>query len=135
MVEIKWLAVVVSSRATPGEVLSMLSHHSLMLQNIGPLVAEAFRSDPDVDQLLEPAVFVGVAEGGCAAAVVERIQLTGAMSGVDVHEEPPVEEPPPGGVQIEVLVMDEQSATVYHVADPRTEPQLWPWSGGEGEEG
>jgi hypothetical protein len=112
----------------------MLSHHSLMLQNIGPLVAETIRSDPDVDELLEPAVFVGVAEGGCAAAVVERIQLTGAMSGVNVREEPPLGDPPPGRTQIEVLVMDEQSATVYHVADPRTEPQLWPWSGGDGKQ-
>lgn len=111
----------------------MLSHHSLMLQNIGPFVAETFRRDPDVEELLEPAVFVGVAEDGCAAAVVERIQLTEAMSGVNVREESPLGDPPSRGAPIEVLVMDEESATVYHVADPRQNPQLWPWSGGDEE--
>ena len=108
--------------------------HSIMLLNIAPLVAETFRTDPDVDELLEPAVFVGVAEDACAAAVVERIQLTEAMCGVKCTEAPPVGGQSASGAPIAVLVMDEQSATVYHVADPRVDPKLWPWTGPEGDD-
>jgi hypothetical protein len=103
--------------------------HALMLLDIAPRVAETFRNDPDVGELLEPAVFIGVAEDECAAAVVERIQLTEAMSGLEFLETIPLGDRSPESVPIAVLVMDESSATIYHVADPRTDPELWPWTG------
>jgi hypothetical protein len=108
--------------------------HSIMLLNIAPLVAETFRTDPDIDELLEPAVFVGVDEDACAAAVVERIQLTEAMCGLKCTEAPSPGEQSGSGAPIAVLVMDEQSATVYHVSDPRVDPELWPWTGPESDD-
>jgi hypothetical protein len=107
----------------------MASPHSLMLLDIAPQVAETFRTDPDVAKLLDPAVFVGVDEDECAAAVVERIQLTAVMSGVDLIEANPIGDKAPERLPIAVLVMDKTRATMYRVADPRTDPELWPWKG------
>jgi hypothetical protein len=107
----------------------MASPHSLMLLDIAPQIAETFRTDPDVAKLLDPAVFVGVDEDACAAAVVERLQLMEVMSGVDLIERIPMGNNRPEKVPIAVLVMDKTHATMYRVADPRTNPELWPWMG------
>ena len=76
-----------------------------------PLVAEAFRTDPEVAELLDPAVFVGADEEDCAAAVVERIQLAEVMSGVQITEEESAQEDSLEGAPIAVLVMDRTSTT------------------------
>jgi hypothetical protein len=107
----------------------MARSHSHALLDIAPQVAETFRIDPDVAELIEPAVFIGVAEDDCAAAVVERIQLSDVLSGVEALETIPTGDRSPESVPITILVMDATSATMYHVADPRTDPGLWPWKG------
>ena len=61
-------------------------------------VAETFRTDPDVGELLDPAVFIGVAADECAAAVVERIQLSEVLSGVELLETIPIGDQSPGSV-------------------------------------
>ncbi len=119
----------VSVRRNAFESYPMQRAHSLVLLDIAPRVAETFRTDPEVADLLEPAVFVGVAEDECAAAVVERIQLTEVMSGVEFLETIPLGDRSSESVPIAILVMDKKSATFYHVADPRTDPALWPWLG------
>ncbi len=101
--------------------------HATVLQEIAPLVAEAFRTDPEVDDLLDPALLIRADEEACAAAVVERIQLVEVMSRVEVTEEKSAQEDAAEGAAIAVLVMDNTSATFYRVPDPRTDPRCWPW--------
>jgi hypothetical protein len=43
---------------------------------------------PDVNELLDPAVFMGVAEDGLAAAVVGRLQFTPAKRGANFSVRP-----------------------------------------------
>jgi hypothetical protein len=103
--------------------------HFTVLMDIAPQIAEAFRSDPEVDELFDPAVFIGADNDDCAAAVVERLQLAEVMSGVDIIHGNEAIEPTLDGRSIAVLVMDKISATFYSVPDPRTNPELWPWAG------
>ncbi len=116
-----------AGRKCIGKLIRMPRLHAIVLRDIAPLVAEAFRTDPEVAELLDPAVFVGADEEDCAAAVVERIQLAEVMSGVEIIEEKSAGEDSLERGPIAVLVMDKTSATFYRVPDPRTDPELWPW--------
>src|SRR5438045_3547218 len=103
--------------------------HAIMLLDVAPKVAEMFRTDPRVADLLDPAVLVDANEEGCVATVVERLQLTELMSGAELASGRPMQDPSPDNAPIAVLVMDENGATAYRVPDPRTHPNHWPWIG------
>jgi hypothetical protein len=102
--------------------------HSTVLLDIALEVAEAFRTDPAVAELLDPAVFIGADEDDCAAAVVERLQLAEVMSGMEITQGSGMRDQTSNRAPIAVLVMDQTSATIYSVPDPRTDPELWPWT-------
>ena len=112
----------------------MIGAHAIMLLSVAPDVAEMFRSDPKVADLLDPAVYISADEDGVLASVVERLQLTELISGLNQAELNPIWDEAPEGTAIAVLVTDENGATVYRVPDPRTDPNLWPWIGLEDEE-
>ncbi len=110
-----------------GKRIRMARLHATVLREIAPQLAEAFRTDPEVAALFDPAVFIGSDEDDCAAAVVERLQLAEVMSGVKTIEGHPIKGAASEDTPIAVLVMDKTSATFYQVSDPRTAPETWPW--------
>ena len=112
----------------------MIDARAIMLFSVAPDVADMFRSDPKVADLLDPAVYISADEEGVLASVVERLQLTELISGQNQAGPNPIWDEAPEGAPIAVLVKDENGATVYSVPDPRTAPDLWPWMGIEDEE-
>jgi UDP-N-acetyl-D-mannosaminuronic acid transferase (WecB/TagA/CpsF family) len=109
--------------------------HAIMLLCAAPKVAEMFRSDPKVADLLDPAVYIAADGEGVIASVVERLQLAKLISGLDSADWMPTSRESAEAAPIAVLVRDESSVTVYRVPDPRNDPSRWPWMGLEPDEG
>jgi hypothetical protein len=103
--------------------------HAIMLVDMAPKIAELFRNDSRVAELLDPAVILDAYEQECEARLQERLQLTELMSGARLLHGVPVNAAPPEHAPILVLVIDKTGASTYHVPDPRTHPEEWPWMG------
>jgi hypothetical protein len=107
----------------------MLGVHAIMLLTVAPSVAEMFRTDPKIADLLDPAVYIAADGGGVIASVVERLELTNLISSLQPKNGMPIWDKFPVDAPIAVLVIDRSSAAVYSVPDPRSDPALWPWTG------
>ena len=105
-----------------------------MLLLAAPKVAEMFRTDPKVAELLDPAVYIGADEEGVIASIVERLKLMEPTLGMESTVRKAILENSPKGALIAVLVIDESGASAFHVPDPRSEPEQWPWMGLEDDE-
>ena len=106
----------------------MSTDRTTVLVDLATRVAARLRNDPMVSELLDPAVFIAADDDGCDATLVERLELIGLMSELELVASEPSEEVPDDSA-IAVLVADRSGATVYLVPDPRTHPCLWPWTG------
>jgi hypothetical protein len=100
-----------------------------MILAVAPKVAEMFRSDPKIADLLDPAVYIAADDDGVIASVVERLELMQIVSRLRSNDLKPIWEKSPVGAPIAILVTDDCDAAVYRVADPRTCPDQWPWMG------
>jgi hypothetical protein len=109
--------------------------HAIMLLSVAPRVAETFRTDPKVAAFLAPAVYIAADEDGVIASVIERLQLTELISGLDSTDWTPTLREAPEDAPIVVLVSDESGMAVYRVPDPRNDLERWPWMGLEVDEG
>jgi hypothetical protein len=107
----------------------MPDRHAMMLRDMAPKIAELFRNDPRVAELLDPAVILDAYEQECEARLQERLQLTVLMSGEQLLRGDPINTEPSPHAPITVLVIDKSGASAYRVPDPRTHPEGWPWMG------
>jgi hypothetical protein len=103
-----------------------------MLRSVASKVAEQFRTDPKVAEMIQPAVWIDADEEGCVAAILERLEAIEALSPFQpVGGQPlaiPKEEAP-----ITIVVVDHrrdrEGARTFNVPDPRQHPDHWPWTG------
>jgi hypothetical protein len=103
--------------------------HAIMILAVAPKVAEMFRSDPKIANLLDPAIYIAADDDGVIASVVERLELLEVVSRLRSNDLKPIWEKSPEEAPIAILVTDECDVAVYRVADPRTCPDQWPWMG------
>jgi hypothetical protein len=100
-----------------------------MLLAVAPKVAEMFRSDPKIADLLDPAVYIAADGDGVIASFVERLELVELVPGPRSSDRKPIWAKSPEEAPIAILVKDKCDVAVYRVADPRTCPDQWPWMG------
>jgi hypothetical protein len=109
--------------------------HAILLLTAARDVAEMFHNDPKVADLLDPAVYIAADGDGVIASIVERLQLTELVAGLEPTARKPIWDESPPGASIAVLVKDDGGSEIYRVPDPRTNPDAWPWMGIEGDKG
>ena len=100
-------------------------------------IAANFRADPKLAAFLDPAVHVEVDnEGHVTHKFVERLQLIKVMSNMESTDGRQFTNESPEGLPIAVFVIDKDksSATLFRAPDPRTAPNVWPWTGREDDE-
>jgi hypothetical protein len=100
-----------------------------MILAVAPKVADMFRTDPKIADLLDPAVYIAADDDGVIASVVERLELLKVVSELRSNALKPIWEKTSEEAPIAILVTDEGDVSVYRVADPRTCPDQWPWMG------
>jgi hypothetical protein len=111
--------------------------HATSLLKVAPEIAAMFRADPMLAAFLDPAVHIEVDdEGHVTPKLVERLQLIKAMSKMDSTDGRLFTNESPQGLPIAVFVIDKDksSATLFRAPDPRTAPDVWPWTGREDDE-
>jgi hypothetical protein len=93
--------------------------HTTSLLKVAPEIAARFRADPKLAAFLDPAVHVEVDNEG--HETTDGRQFTNES---------------PKGLPIAVFVIDKDkcSATLFRAPDPRTAPNVWPWTGREDDE-
>jgi hypothetical protein len=106
----------------------MENERTAVLVDVASKVAERFRTDPMVSELLDPAVFIAADGESCDATLLERLELIGMMSEIKIAPGEALDELADERA-IAVLVADKRGATIFMVPDPRTHPGLWPWTG------
>jgi hypothetical protein len=119
------------------EGLGMPDLHTTSLLKVAPEIAARFRSDPKLAAFLDPAVHVEVDdEGYVTHKFVERLQLIKVMSNMESTDGRQFTNESPEGLPIAVFVIDKDksSATLFRAPDPRTAPNVWPWTGREDDE-
>jgi hypothetical protein len=105
-----------------------------MLLDMAPKIAELFRNNPRVDELLDPAVVVDAYDQECDVRLHERLELTVLMSDEQLLRGDPINTEPSQHASITVLVIDKSGTSAYRVPDPRAHPEEWPWTGWEPDE-
>jgi hypothetical protein len=108
--------------------------HAIILLGVAPKVAEMFRTDPHVAELLDPAIYVAADADECVVTVANGSELTKLIPDWELTHAERIDDESPRGAPIMALVMDESGVTIYRLPDPRTAPEVWPWMGLEDDE-
>ena len=53
----------------------MVHEHTTMLLDVATRVAERLRTDPQVGNMLDPAIFIAAFDDGCDATLLERMEI------------------------------------------------------------
>jgi hypothetical protein len=106
---------------------------SLMLEDVGPRIVEAFRTSPKVAGLIDPAVWIYCDGESYFVDVRERLEIINHYSGTKLLGGPesaiatPLPEDTPVYVQVD-FESDGGGGMGFAVVDPRVHPEEWPWS-------
>jgi hypothetical protein len=107
--------------------------YTIMLLDVAPKVAERFRADPKVAELVQPAVWIDANEEGCAAVIIERLEVIEALAPYESTNGRGVADPASEEAPITVVVVhhtgNPPGAQTFNVPDPRKHPDRWPWMG------
>ena len=95
-------------------------HNPAILFQLGPEINELF-SRPDASELIDPAVIVVSDESSSTIHIVERLQITAALSGAEVYRLNANAETYP----ILAIIADEHGGTQYTIPDPRLDPEWY----------
>lgn len=104
-----------------------LRPYSDALLSMAPKIVESFRTDPRVDDLVQPTVLISCDGPTRDFAVVDRLEAVALFSehGHDVGE---ILKPTPPNNPVTIVVeIKGQGGFTFVAPDPRVKPRHWPW--------
>jgi hypothetical protein len=95
-------------------------HGPAILFQLGPEINELF-SRPEASELIDPAVIIFTDKDSSTIHIVERLQITAALSVPEVYHLNADAETYP----IIAIISDEHGGTQYTIPDPRLDPEWY----------
>jgi hypothetical protein len=108
----------------------MANEHVTMLLDVAIRVAKRLRTDPQVANFLDPAIFIAAYDDGCDATLLERLEVMQIMQEIKCDSPEPAQSRCVGPF-VAVLIADKRGGTFYTLPDPRIYPTAWPWADSE----
>ena len=107
----------------------MANLYTTTFLNVTPRVAVMLRTDPEIAELIAPAVCIDVEGEAPVIRIIERSLLIEAMTNAELFDGIQFMDESLVDLPIAVLVINKSGATLFRVPDPRVHPELSPWSG------
>jgi hypothetical protein len=104
----------------------MANVRTTMHLDVAARVADRLRTNPQVENLLDPAILIAAFDDGCDAILLERLEVTHIMREINCDPPEPAD-PMCAGPFVAVLIADKSGGSFYTLPDPRIYPTAWPW--------